>query len=261
MTRSLAWFAVVALLPLAFGHSYDEWKEKYDAARRGRVKAKDGLGWFVVRPTHGEPIPLPQSMKTSNEQVLTLIPTQFEIIPIGVKCDILSYAIDRYFQLILQGERAGGGYPYDYVKTAACEEQPMILHKLYIDVGNACGGGIYPTADSDESYTLEVTGFGAVLKATEIWGALRGLETFSQLVYTDPVNQCLQMKQTQIKDFPRFSYRGILIDTGRHFLTKVRSEKTLFPYFTVPNWYLHQPHDHQLSAGHYFAEFGCHVLY
>ena len=97
-----------------------------------------------------------------------------------------------------------------------------MLHKLFIDVANTCDGVVYPKADSVESYSLEITSFGAVLKAPEVWGALRGLETFSQLVYTNEKNQCLQIAQASIHDFPRFLYRGILLDTGRHFLTKVR---------------------------------------
>uniref|UniRef100_A0A8C2F130 Beta-hexosaminidase n=1 Tax=Cyprinus carpio TaxID=7962 RepID=A0A8C2F130_CYPCA len=57
----------------------------------------------------------------------------------------------------------------------------------------------------------------AVLKAANVWGALRGLETFSQLVYEDyyGVNN---INKTDISDFPRFAHRGILLDSSRHFL-------------------------------------------
>ena len=35
----------------------------------------------------------------------------------------------------------------------------------------------------DESYTLKITNGVAHLKANSAWGALRGLDTFSQLTY------------------------------------------------------------------------------
>ena len=219
-----AFLVFISLPPLFSGLTYDEWKEDYDKSRSPTKAAR----WFPVRATHGEPIPMPQSMKTSAEEVLTIIPTQFEIVPIGSKCDILSHAVQRYFGLILQGERSAGGYPFDYTKTAACEDRPLLLHKIYIDVGNPCDGGVYPSAASVENYSLEITSFGAVLKATEVWGALRGLETFSQLVHRDSKDRCLQIKQAKVDDFPRFTYRGILLDSGRHFLSKVGLRIAMF---------------------------------
>ena len=93
MLRGAFWLAVIGLVhvsvPLAFGLSYDELKENYDDSKR-RDDYKAGYKWFPVRPTHGQPIPMPQSLKTSTEEVLTMIPTQFEIVPIGAKCDVLS---------------------------------------------------------------------------------------------------------------------------------------------------------------------------
>ena len=50
-----------------------------------------------------------------------------------------------------------------------------------------------------------------------IWGAIRGLETFSQLLHNVGRNQ-FTINETIIRDFPRFGYRGLMIDTSRHFI-------------------------------------------
>ena len=44
-------------------------------------------------------------------------------------------------------------------------------------------------------------------------GAMRGLETFNQLVQPD-----YSIAEQSISDFPRFPFRAVLVDTGRHFL-------------------------------------------
>ncbi|RWS27388.1 beta-hexosaminidase subunit beta-like isoform X2 [Leptotrombidium deliense] len=67
----------------------------------------------------------------------------------------------------------------------------------------------------DESYTLDTIRFNQLVSKT-VWGALRGLETFSQLVYRH--NNQLLINKTYIEDSPRFSHRGLLIDTSRHFM-------------------------------------------
>ncbi len=67
----------------------------------------------------------------------------------------------------------------------------------------------------DESYTLEVSPSGARLHAANPLGVLRGLQTFLQLVsisadgFTAPA--------VTIQDQPRFAWRGLMIDSGRHF--------------------------------------------
>ncbi len=68
----------------------------------------------------------------------------------------------------------------------------------------------------DESYKLEVTPMGAKLHAANPLGVLRGLQTFLQLVaisadgFTAPA--------VSIEDQPRFAWRGLMIDSGRHFI-------------------------------------------
>jgi hexosaminidase len=68
----------------------------------------------------------------------------------------------------------------------------------------------------DESYTLEVTTAGAKLHAANPLGVLHGLQTFLQLVRVTPDGFCVPV--ASIQDQPRFPWRGLLIDSGRHFI-------------------------------------------
>ncbi|GAC1632145.1 MAG: hypothetical protein NVS9B14_05040 [Candidatus Acidiferrum sp.] len=68
----------------------------------------------------------------------------------------------------------------------------------------------------DESYTLEVTPQGAKLNAANPLGVLRGLQTFLQLVDVSPNG--FAAPAVSIKDEPRFPWRGLMIDSSRHFI-------------------------------------------
>jgi hexosaminidase len=67
----------------------------------------------------------------------------------------------------------------------------------------------------DESYSLEVTASAAILKAPTTLGAMRGLQTFLQLVQITP--QGFSVPPVVIQDKPRFAWRGLMIDSSRHF--------------------------------------------
>ncbi|GAM24231.1 hypothetical protein SAMD00019534_074060, partial [Acytostelium subglobosum LB1] len=72
----------------------------------------------------------------------------------------------------------------------------------------------------DESYEIMITNTSASIEANTVYGAIRALETFSQLIVWDQYEQTYNIPYTPItiKDFPRFPYRGILVDSARHFL-------------------------------------------
>jgi len=67
---------------------------------------------------------------------------------------------------------------------------------------------------ADESYSLETTPQKARLSAPSPIGILRGLETFLQLVDLD--DESFGVPVVKIDDRPRFVWRGLLIDVGRH---------------------------------------------
>jgi hexosaminidase len=68
----------------------------------------------------------------------------------------------------------------------------------------------------DESYQLNVTTSGAELQAPTTLGVMRGLQTFLQLVEITP--QGFAVPAVTIQDKPRFPWRGLMIDSSRHFM-------------------------------------------
>lgn len=63
----------------------------------------------------------------------------------------------------------------------------------------------------------------AKIEAKTVWGALHGIETFSQLIWSKDDNVTLSdayfyANATIIHDKPRFSHRGLMIDSARHYL-------------------------------------------
>ncbi|MCE1190501.1 MAG: family 20 glycosylhydrolase [Ignavibacteria bacterium] len=68
----------------------------------------------------------------------------------------------------------------------------------------------------NESYTLSVKASGIQLHAVSDIGIMRGLETLLQLFTA--VNKEFIFTGAEISDFPRFTWRGLMIDCSRHFM-------------------------------------------
>jgi hexosaminidase len=80
----------------------------------------------------------------------------------------------------------------------------------------ASAGSEYPALGEDESYTLDVTTEGALLKAPTRAGALHGLETFAQLATLG--KDGFEVPAVHIEDSPRFPWRGLMMDAARHWM-------------------------------------------
>ncbi|HWB86489.1 MAG TPA: family 20 glycosylhydrolase [Bryobacteraceae bacterium] len=87
------------------------------------------------------------------------------------------------------------------------------------------GGSEYPTLGEDESYQLDVSASDAKLQARTVTGALRGLETFAQLIAPGPDG--FQIPAVHIEDRPRFPWRGLMMDVSRHWMPLAVVERNL----------------------------------
>ncbi|XP_051907130.1 beta-hexosaminidase subunit beta isoform X2 [Hippocampus zosterae] len=184
--------------------------------------------------------PLPQRVATFDVS-FKLAAASFEISDgegssAGPSCGLLQDAYRRYDKYIFGGAKAKRPRARDK-RT----DFPVLtgLRVLITDPEPECDR--YPSVTSDESYELLVERATAILKAPKVWGALRGLETFSQLVYEDDFGTKLA-NWTQISDYPRFAHRGLLLDTSRHFLpVKVildNLETMAMNKFNVFHWHI-----------------------
>ncbi|HEY2468897.1 MAG TPA: family 20 glycosylhydrolase, partial [Terracidiphilus sp.] len=77
----------------------------------------------------------------------------------------------------------------------------------------------------DESYHLTVSPQSVSLTAPNPLGILHGLQTFLQLVKSSP--QGFVVPAVVIDDQPRFSWRGLMLDAGRHFMPLDTVRQTL----------------------------------
>ncbi|XP_021092628.1 beta-hexosaminidase subunit alpha isoform X3 [Heterocephalus glaber] len=90
-------------------------------------------------------------------------------------CDVLDAAFARYRRLLF----GAGPWPPPSLSGQHHESKDMLV----VTVATAeCNE--FPTLESLENYTLTIDDDQCLLTADTIWGALRGLETFSQLVWT-----------------------------------------------------------------------------
>lgn len=74
---------------------------------------------------------------------------------------------------------------------------------------------------SDEGYVLEVTPRGAIIRGKSPAGAFYGAQTFLQLMAPGAAKSGVrEIRCLRIEDYPRFQWRGAMLDPARHFIAK-----------------------------------------
>jgi hexosaminidase len=122
--------------------------------------------------------------------------------------------------------------------------------RLVID---CAGGPAYPALGEDESYTLDVSGAEARIKAATAEGAIYGLATFAQLIQPGPDG--FQVAGVHIEDRPRFPWRGLMLDVCRHWMPpdviKRNLEAMAAVKLNVLHWHLSEDQGFRVESKRY----------
>jgi hexosaminidase len=77
-----------------------------------------------------------------------------------------------------------------------------------------------------EGYTLSVTPSGIRITANTAAGIFYGMQSLLQLLPPDAApGQAVDVPCVEITDYPRFGWRGLMLDVSRHFFTKAEVER------------------------------------
>jgi hexosaminidase len=148
-------------------------------------------------------IPMPSSIKMGDGQLV--VDPSFSVAISGPNEPRLQRAVAIFLSDL---RRQTGMLPLD-MKVSDSSTGALLIH------ANS-GSMEVQELGEDESYRLEITSSSAKLKALTTLGVMRGLQTFLQLVETTPAG--FAAPAIVIDDKPRFPWRGLMIDAGRHFM-------------------------------------------
>eukprot|EP00038_Savillea_parva_P015604 m.14497 g.14497 ORF g.14497 m.14497 type:complete len:597 (+) comp3158_c0_seq1:123-1913(+) len=177
--------------------------------------------------------PMPATVSSTTPAAsLTIDPTAFTIdtTKAGGPSGFVGQAAQRYlahriFELPTQRGTTHDNSRRHTVNHASTTQPTASLTQLSVIVTDATNTSL--SMGVDESYTLSVTSGAsptAILTAPTVWGALRGLETFAQSVLrtTMATGTAYHITAVDMNDHPRFPFRGILVDTARHYINMTR---------------------------------------
>jgi len=161
-----------------------------------------------VSSSAAEPRPLSLMPMPANVQLKTgqlVIDASFTVGISGHTDLQLQHAIARFLDSL---RRQTGMPPLDMKVTDATQPK-LVVHSEH-------ASKTVQELGEDESYSLEISPAGAKLDAATTLGIMRGLGTFLQLVQT--TSDGFAVPAIAIQDQPRFLWRGLMIDVGRHFI-------------------------------------------
>ncbi|UJR26453.1 hypothetical protein I4U23_007783 [Adineta vaga] len=178
------------------------------------------------------PWPEPQKLNASSDYIF--IDPDFFIIYSNLKnCDIIDKALERYKPIFFPRKIP--------IQSPSSFDDDRILISVLINIrSRKCD--VYPDLHDDQSYNITIEDSYGKIVAENVWGALNGLETFSQLLFITKDNYLATNASVQIQDWPRFLYRGMLLDTARHYIPvpilKQQLDAMSYNKFNVFHWHI-----------------------
>ena len=196
---------------------------------------------FTAALTLGLFVPLVNGMGSpamnSLDRILTVIPAPTSWQPAGG-----SFSLADLQRVVVPAGRAD---LLDTAKRAAVRLDPGLDRRLPVQLA---GPGDWPAGSLiflekpdllSEAYTMEITTTGIELSAAGPAGFHHGITTLIQLALN---GQAEGLPTGVIRDQPRYGWRGMLLDCGRHFMPvptiKALLDKLALHKFNVLHWHL-----------------------
>jgi len=158
-------------------------------------------------------------MTTAQQPALNLMP-----LPANVQSGAGSLKVDSTFSMAFTGyneprlERAGERFLRQLARQTGLSLalKPSKSAKATFVIQTDHASKEIQEVGEDESYILDVSTASARLRASTPLGAMHGLQTFLQLVDVSPDG--FSAPAVTIQDKPRFPWRGLMMDSARHFI-------------------------------------------
>jgi hexosaminidase len=192
------------------------------------------LALVLVSVVYADPAlwPLPQKLVLTGTNLGLSSPSTFDMKVVGASSTVLSDAMKRYAAIVFYpGPSPDGVVRRERSAEAVVEGLDILVRSSNTSL----------QLGVSENYTLSVMAPRAALTADTVWGALRGLETFGQMVYHD-ASTAWSIAAGNVSDWPRFAHRGFLIDTSRHWLPMdtlmQQIDGLAYSKFNVMHWHI-----------------------
>ncbi|XP_058837708.1 probable beta-hexosaminidase fdl isoform X2 [Topomyia yanbarensis] len=116
--------------------------------------------------------------------------------------------------------------------SKAADENRFDIEKFDVRITVQKSPETHLTLHTDESYNLSVSHTARILTAkifaNSFFGAKHALTTLQQLVWFDDEERILKiLNKALIEDVPRFNFRGLMLDTSRHYFSVESIKRTL----------------------------------
>ena len=166
--------------------------------------------------------PLPLKQERGGVTNLAILPHKSLLEPIGLTGkpnQVLQNAMDSFPGNVFPSRLP----PHNRIKADDPHAYSKIIEKIQFKIEHPEETAL--TIDTDESYSIQIDeNASVIISANTSFGFLRALSTFSQLLnfgFVEPDGNALYTIDRVpifIEDSPRFPFRGLMIDTSRHYL-------------------------------------------
>jgi hexosaminidase len=94
----------------------------------------------------------------------------------------------------------------------------------------------------NDGYLLDINTIGVTISANAFGGYFNALQTLKQLLPVNTSNSTIELPYLSIEDYPRFEWRGLMLDVSRHFFSvedvKRYIDQMVQYKFNVFHWHL-----------------------